>query len=107
MELIVTILTAFPIGYLVRNRAAGYLAFIAVHGYVFTFQTLNQITEWTGGTTASFGPYPKAKASEVWAYGLVNLLIFGAGLVLVFLGQRLAARRRQRGTALNLDSTRT
>ncbi len=106
MEIIVTILTALPLGYLVRNRAAGYLAFVAVHGYVFTFQTLNELTEWTGGTSAAFGPFPKAEASEVWAYGLVNLLIFAAGLGLVFLGQRLAARRQQRKVTLNLDSTR-
>lgn len=105
MELIVMIVIAFPLGFFVRSRTAAYVAYIAVQGFVFTFQSVQLITEWVGGDTSAFGPYPKADNSEVWSYGVVNLVIFAAGLGLVALGCYLANRRRDKSTTLNLETS--
>jgi len=39
----------------------------------------------------------------VLSYGAVNLVIYGVGLGLVYLGSRLGARRRSRGRAVALE----
>ena len=106
MELIVMIVAALPIGFCIRSRTAAYIIYIAVYGFVFTFQSVDLIIEWAGGSKSAFGPYPKADKSQVWSYGLVNLVIFAAGLGLVTLGYYLASRRRIRAAAVNLDSGR-
>lgn len=98
MELLIMLLAPLPLGYLVRNRMAAYVAYIALHGFAFTFQTLYLLLGWIDGSTTAFGPYPHAKGSEVISYGLVNMAIFAIGLGLVALGARLA-RRRARGAA--------
>jgi hypothetical protein len=103
MELIVTILVAFPLGFLIRNRMAAFVAYIAVHAFVFTFQAVNLMVEWVGGRESAFGPYPKGSDSDVLAYGLVNLVIYAAGFGLVYAGSRVAARRRARSGGVNLE----
>jgi hypothetical protein len=104
MELILMVLAPFPIGFFIRNRPAAFVTYIAVHGFVFTFQTLNLILEWAGGSQEAFGPYPKASSGNVYSYGAVNLVIFGVGLGLVYLGSRLGARRRSRtASAVTLE----
>jgi hypothetical protein len=102
MELIVMILSAFPIGYAIKNRLAAFVVYIAVHSFVFTFQTANLLIEWAGGDDAAFGPFPDASSTDVWSYAVVNLVIYLVGLGLVFLGHRIAARRSGVG-AVNLD----
>ena len=37
MELIIMVLAPFPIGFFVRSRMAAFVAFIALHAFVFTF----------------------------------------------------------------------
>jgi len=91
MELIAMLLVPFPIGYLVRNRLAAFVAYIAVHSVIFTYQSMALVREWVGGSTAAF---PKNPAAVPWAYGLANAIIFAAGLGLVWLGHRLGNRRR-------------
>ncbi len=103
MELIVMILTAFPIGYLVRKRLGAFVVYIGVHSFVFTFQTASLIIEWAGGADAAFGAFPAYSQFDVWSYALVNLAIYLAGLALVFLGNRMATRRANRLGAVNLD----
>lgn len=94
MELLVMLLIPLPIGFFVRNRVAGYLAYIAVQGFAFTFQTLYLLLDWIGGEAAAFGTNPPhADAMATLSYGAVNAVIFLAGLGLVRLGQHLAARR--------------
>ena len=102
MALILTVLVAFPLGYAVRHRTAAFVAFVAAHGFLFTFQTLSLILEWVGGDETAFGPFPKGSNGQVLAYGVVNLVIFAAGLGLVHLGGRLRDRRGRR-TAVDLD----
>lgn len=36
-------------GYFIRNRMAAYLAYVALHSFVFTFQSTTPLKEWTGG----------------------------------------------------------
>jgi hypothetical protein len=38
MELIIMLLAPLPVGYFIRNRMAAYLAYVALHSFVFTFQ---------------------------------------------------------------------
>ncbi len=97
------ILTAFPIGYLIKQRLAAFVIYIGVHSFVFTFQTASLLIEWAGGDDAAFGSYPNASTANVWGYALVNLAIYLVGLALVFLGNRVATGRANRSAAVNLD----
>ena len=101
MELIVMLVSTVPLGLLVRNRLAGYVAYTALHAFVFTFQTMILLMEWLNGDPSAFGPYPAYHSA--WAYGVVNVAIYAAGLGLLTLGQRIARRRRARATAIDLD----
>jgi hypothetical protein len=49
VELIIMPLAPFPMGYFIRNRMAAYLAYVALHSFVFTFQSTTPLKEWTGG----------------------------------------------------------
>ncbi len=105
MELIVMILAPFPIGYLLRNRLTAYVVYIAIHAFVFTFQSMNLMMEWARGSQEAFGgPFPDTDSGQVWGYGIVNLLIYLAGLGLVTLGYRLGSKRRATQTqGVSLD----
>ena len=96
MELIIMILLPFPLGLLVRDRTAAYLAYIAIHSFVFTFQTANLMMEWANGSTEAFGSFPDFNNEDVWGYGIVNLVIYGVGLGLVTLAHRIRSRRKAR-----------
>jgi fatty acid desaturase len=98
VELIVMILVAFPIGFFIKNRLAAYVVYIAVHSYVFTFQSTALIIEWAGGSDSAFGEFQKSSTSDTFSYGIVNLVIYAVGLGLVTLGYRLGSRRRARRT---------
>lgn len=105
MELIVMLVASIPLGLFMRNRLAGYLAYTALHAFVFTFQTMMLMMEWINGDRSAFGPYPAFDSA--WAYGLVNLAIYGVGLGLVTVGQRIARRRRAKATApIHLDASK-
>jgi hypothetical protein len=92
MELIIMLIAPFPIGYFIRNRVGAYLTYVALHSFVFTFQSTTLLKEWNGGDYSAFVKNP---AAVDWSYGVVNLLIFAAGLGLVTLGSWLSARRRR------------
>ncbi len=102
MELIVMILVPFPLGLLVRTRTAAYLAYIAIHGFVFTFQTAYLVMEWANGSTDAFGSFPDFTSGDVWAYGIINLVIYGVGLGLVTLGCRIRTKRTTRHDSVEL-----
>ena len=98
------ILVPFPLGFLVRNRLVAFVAYVAVHAFVFTFQTLYLLLDWAGGSTDAFGRYPDSSAGQVASYGGVNLAIYAVGLGLVYLGHRVGGRRRARRVgAVHLD----
>ena len=93
MELITTLLVAFPLGFFIRQRLVAYLAYVAVHAYAFTLQSTQLTREWIGGSTEAFSKNPD---TIPWAYGLINLAIYGLGLGLVTAGAVVAARRKSR-----------
>jgi hypothetical protein len=95
MELIVTLLVAFPLGYLVRDRLTSYLAFVALHSFVFSFQNMELTREWVGGSHDAF---PRDPHTVPWSYATVNLLIYAGGFALIALGRTAAARRRKRAS---------
>lgn len=93
MELIVTLLTAVPIGYFIRQRLVAVLTFVALHSFVFSFQSMQLTREWVGGDTSAS---PKNPKTVPWGYGVVNLVLYAGGIGLVVLVGHLAERRRQR-----------
>ena len=52
---------------------------------------MSLVREWVGGSTVAF---PKDPGAAPWTYGLVNAIIFAAGLGLVWLGHWLRNHRR-------------
>jgi len=101
MELIVTLLVTFPLGYFVRSRTAAYIAFIAIHSFVFSFQSTQLVREWVAGSTQAF---PANGKTVAWAYGVVNVVIYAAGFGLVTLGHRVRSRRHARSAAVELPA---
>ncbi len=103
MNLLFTILAAFPIGYFVRQRGQAVVAYLAIDALLFTFQTLDVLLNWMGGNggmggAKAFGEFPTGfpidyAAGEVVGYGVVNLIIVLVGVGLTVLGGWVARRR--------------
>ena len=94
MIAIVTILSAFPLGYLVRSRLAANTAYAVAYLWAFVFQTLYLILDMlNAGDDPAFEPqtFPRS-------YGLVALSIFAAGFGLVALVHFVRDRRLARRT---------
>lgn len=58
MEIITTLLIALPLGFFIRHRLVAYLAYVAIHGYVFSLQSTQLMREWVGGSTEAFSKNP-------------------------------------------------
>ena len=100
MIAVVTILSAFALGYFMRSRLAANTTYAVAYLWAFTFQTLYLILDSFGGTSAS----PAFEPSEFpLSYGLVTLAIFVVGFGLVEAGHRFAARRRSRRETADLQ----
>ncbi|MGD9960725.1 hypothetical protein [Nocardioides sp.] len=108
MTLIFTIVAAFPIGLLIKSRQAALLGFLIAGSFLFTLQSLNLLLTWMSGGSGlggssgfgdtPTGPFPvDFSQGEVMAYGIVNAIIFVAGIGLVLLGARVRARRTATG----------
>jgi hypothetical protein len=97
MIAIVTVLSAFALGFLLHSRVAANLAYAVAYLWAFVFQTLYLLLESLDGTSnPAFTP-----GNFPWDYGLVTLGIFVIGFGLVEGGHRLrsrmSARRRKHG----------
>jgi hypothetical protein len=98
MIAVITVLCAFPVGYLFRNRLAANTTYALAYLWAFTFQTLYLLLSSLNGdknpafTTDDFP----------LSYGLVTLGIFAAGFGLVEAGHRVGRRRRTRAAAVLL-----
>lgn len=112
MNVLVTPIAAVLIGLFVRPRAVGVALYLAVEAVLFTFQTLVVLLAWLagetgfGGTadTGAFGPTPTGLPlsyveGEIWAYGLVNLVVILIGVGIV-LGIGSLRERRRAGRAI-------
>jgi hypothetical protein len=104
MNILFTILAAFPIGFFVKQRGLAIVTYLAIDALLFSFQTLGVLLDWMAGNAGlggaqAFGPFPTGplplnyQSSEVWGYGAVNLVIVLVGIGLTVLGAWVAARR--------------
>jgi len=103
MNIVFTIIAAFPMGFLIRQRGLAIVAFLAADAFMFTFQTVSVLLSWMSGEAGiggakAFGPFPTTfpitfDEAEVYAYGGVNLAILLVGIGLVVLGNKIAIRR--------------
>lgn len=103
MIAIVTVLFAFPLGFFLRNRTSAYVVYVAIFGYSFTFQTLYLLRAWVGGDHTAFSADPEKLP---FGYLAVTGGIYVVGFLLIALGHRLGAKRRNRTTAVDLDSAK-
>ncbi len=94
MIAIVTVLLALPLGFLLRNRLAAYVAYVAVFGYAFSFQNVYLLRSWVHDPAT--GAFPRDADQPPLSYLLVTALIYAAGFGLVTLGHRLGTRWRAR-----------
>ena len=97
MELLVMLLAPLPLGLLLKRRLYAYVTYIALHSFVFTFQTLALTRAWVAGSTEAF---PADGEALPWEYAVVNLAIYAIGLGLVLLGARIRERRERRSPAV-------
>lgn len=92
MIAVVTVLTAFPLGYFLANRLAANTAYAVAYLWAFVFQGIYLMLDSLDG-----GASPAFVTSEFpLSYGLVTLAIFVVGFGLVQLGHRLGRGRRER-----------
>ena len=49
--------------------------------------------EWANGSAEAFGSFPDYNNGDVWAYGIVNLVIYTVGMGLVTLGHLIRTNR--------------
>ena len=96
MIAVVTVLLAFPLGYLLRSHLAANVAYAIAYLWAFTFQGLYLARMWVGGDNSAFDKDPNALPIS---YGIVTAGIFAVGFGLVALGHRVGSRRAVRATA--------
>lgn len=96
MIAVVTVLLAFPLGFLLRNRLSAYVAYLAVFTYAFSFQNVYLLRSWVQDRDSIF---PRDADQLPLSYLVVTAAIHAAGFGLVTLGHRLGARRRARSEA--------
>jgi len=92
MIAVVTILSAFPLGFFLSNRLAANTTYAVAYLWVLVFQGLYLLLDSLDG-----GQDPAFETSEFpLSYGVVTLAIFGVGFGLVQLGHRVGRGRRER-----------
>jgi hypothetical protein len=108
VNLVYTVLIAFPLGILIRSRGVAVLTYLVLGSWVFAFQTTTLVLSWLGHSgRPAFGPFPTAfpaisDMAEVLGYAAVNVIISAAGVGLVMLGHRTRARRSPRQAVVAL-----
>ncbi len=112
MNIVFTLVGALTIGYFVPNRGTALLSYLIADSFLFTFQTLGVLLTWMhggggiGGAKA-FGPFPTGfpldyKESEVYAYGIVNLVIIAVGIGLTIGSNAFAAKRAAKKSVVSV-----
>ena len=99
MIIILSVLAAFPLGYLVRSRTSAFLAFGLAFAHVFTFQTAMLVLEATRGSKDAFGDLSDPNWTgfgDTIGYLLFTTVVYGVGLALVAGGHAVGARRARR-----------
>ncbi len=98
MIALVTLLVAFPLGFLLRHRPAAFVAYLAVYLYALTIQTGYLTRAWVRGDDSAFPQQPDVGLG----YLAVTLAILAIGCGLVALGHHLGTRRRRRDHSADL-----
>jgi hypothetical protein len=97
MNIILTILVGFPLGFLIRSRSQAILSYVLVDSYLFTFQTAFLIMQWADGDEHAFGARGRDWSAErttmFFAYLVLNGVIVAIGVGLVILGHKVRSRR--------------
>ena len=94
MIAVVTVLLAFPLGYLLRSHLAANVAYAIAYLWAFVYQTLYLTLSSMGGDDSAF-----SKDEFPVSYGLVAAGIFAVGFGLVALGHRVGSRRAVRAVS--------
>ncbi|MDX6371660.1 MAG: hypothetical protein QOD98_648 [Nocardioidaceae bacterium] len=100
MIAIVTILSAFPLGFFLSSRLAANTTYAIAYLWAFVFQGIYLMLDMLdGGKNPAFEPdtFPIS-------YGIVALTIFAVGFGLVQLGHRVGRGRRERRQASSRSS---
>jgi len=97
MNIILTILVGFPLGFLIRSRSRAIVTYVLVDSYLFTFQTAFLIMQWVDGDEHAFGSRGRDWSAErttmFFSYLVLNGVIVAAGIGLVILGHKVRSHR--------------
>lgn len=102
MNIIYTLLAAFPVGYFITTRLLAILTYLSAGAIVFGFQSVGIVLDWlSNNQPVAFGSSPTHfpitySHSQFWGYGLLNLVVFILGVGLTVLGGHVATRRASR-----------
>ncbi len=93
---VIAALAAFPLGFLLRDRLAAFLAFGLAFAHVFTFQTAQLVLEATRGADEAFGDLSDPGwhwFGDTVGYFVFTTAIYAVGLALVTAGHAVRTRR--------------
>ena len=97
MNIVLTILVGFPLGFLIPSRSHAVIAYVLLDSYLFTFQTAFLLMQWADGDEHAFGARGGAWSAErttmVLSYLVLNGVIVAVGIGLVILGHKIRSRR--------------
>lgn len=89
-------IAAFPLGMLLRNRLAAYVAFGLAFAHLFTFQTAQLVLEATRGSREAFGDISSPDWSwfgDTIGYLVFATVIYAVGFALATAGHAVRVRR--------------
>jgi hypothetical protein len=98
LNVIFTVLFAFAIGFLVKERGLAIVTYLALDATVFTMQTVNVLHD----SWLDHEGRVRFTNGEILAYCGVNILIIAVGVVLVALGTAVAQRRAAKNNAVSV-----
>jgi hypothetical protein len=100
MNVVFTILIAFPLGYFISRRSTAVITFVLANSFLFTFQTAFLIMKWVDGDEHAFGDHgldwSTERSVQFYSYVVINALIIAVGVGLVILGHKIRERRTAR-----------
>jgi hypothetical protein len=97
MNIILTILVGFPLGFLIRSRGHAIVTYVLVDSYLFTFQTAFLIMQWVDGDQHAFGTrggdWSAERTTMFSSYLVLNGVFVSIGVGLVILGHKVRSRQ--------------
>jgi hypothetical protein len=99
MNVIFTVLIAFPLGYFISQRSTAVISYVLANSFLFTFQTAFLVMKWVDGDEHAFGDHgldwSTKQNVQFYSYIVINGLIIAVGVGLVILGNKIRARRTE------------